>query len=126
MKAYNICKAISISAYCVIIIQGSMIGIPLIFVLILDIISAHFLKTTTACLAMLGLITLIFSSSSKQSKKTFFIKILPLFFLMLPIVNRIIVFEKVYFFNIYFIIPFIIFIVFYFLYIKNCTLKNII
>jgi hypothetical protein len=125
MKNYTVYKIISIISYCLIIIQGSIIRLPLIIVLLSSLLESNLADVITSIFALIGLAAIFIISIYAKSKIFFCTELFILLLLLSPLVFKLIKFKFDFFDNIYFMIPFINFIVFYGSYIYNYYTKEI-
>ncbi len=116
MKTSNIFKLLSIFSYCLIMIQGSIIGVPLIFVLFVSQFEPSNFNIITAIFALVGLCTIMINSNFLKNRTVSYLQVLIFFFLISPLIYRIINFEMKFFTNAYFILPLISFTTFYILF----------
>ena len=120
MKITNSIRIISIISFCLIIIAGEMIGIPLIFWLI---ISAFYIGNIDQIFAILALIGIILNFTKWKNRIS--ITILSFVFMLSPIISRMVQVPIKMFDYLSFEIPIIIFIITYLTFIiLNAKQKN--
>ena len=113
MKFYKYFKIASLISYSLIMISGSMIGIPLIICLFSWLLDFGTLIELFALLAIFGIITSITLTKYQSNKNTFIIEVVLLGILLLPVIERFLSFPFHFFDTFYFIVPVCLFIIFY-------------
>jgi hypothetical protein len=111
MPLHPIFKSIAIIAYCFIMLNGWMIGIPFLLFLIFSLFEFGTLAQLAALLSFVGFFLLFFPSDFKTIKKTMRLHFVIYILLLSPIVERLISVPLELFNYSTFIIPVLIFVI---------------
>ena len=115
MKKYKIAKLISIISYLLIILMGSMIGVPFFLWLLLTAFDFGNIDQLFAFFGVIGLTIIFATLKSPRTLKVFLLDIICFMLLASPIVRRLTAIPIEKFNYLAFIIPTTIFILFYIL-----------
>ena len=113
MKKYKIAKIISIVSYLLIILMGSMIGLPFFMWLIFTMFDFGNIDQLYAFLGVMGLIISFVTFNSTRTFKTLFLDIISFMLLASPLIRRLTTIPIEKFNYLAFIIPTTIFGLFY-------------
>src|SRR5215216_5564975 len=90
MPLHPIFKSIAVIAYCFIILNGWMIGIPFFLFLIFSLVEFGTLAQLTALFSLVGFFLLLFPSDFKTIKRAIGLQFVIYILLLSPIVERLI------------------------------------
>ena len=114
MKKQKIFKIIAIASYLLIILRGGMISFPFFFWLLISLVEFGNIDEIFALLAVIGLTTCFIKLNSLRTLKIVLVEILCFILLASPLAPRLTVVPIEKFNYLGFIIPTIIFVLFYF------------
>jgi hypothetical protein len=122
MKHYNYFKLISLLSYCFIMIQGSMISIPLIIVLFGYLFENSFINIIISTFAFLALVSSVIISIKRV--QLFYLELLIFLLLISPLSYMFYHFNSSFFNSAFLIVPILSFIIFYSLYLSKYTIAK--